>query len=88
MQCLISSIACAIDGILCEQEVSNQKKLVYLRKQIELNQRACRLDQNTVTMALRIVFYSLSLSTLTHGVTQASNSILIDSNIAHASYQY
>ena len=26
----------------------------------------CRLDQNTVTMALRRVFYSLSLSTLTH----------------------
>ena len=28
--------------------------------------RVCRLDQNTVTMALRRVFYSLSLSTLTH----------------------
>ena len=28
--------------------------------------RVCRLDQNTVTIALRRVFYSLSLSTLTH----------------------
>ena len=28
--------------------------------------RVCRLDQNTVTMALRRVFYSISLSTLTH----------------------
>ena len=28
--------------------------------------RVCRLDQNTVTMALRRIFYSLSLSTLTH----------------------
>ena len=27
--------------------------------------RVCRLDQNTVTMALRRVFYSLSLSTTT-----------------------
>ena len=27
--------------------------------------RVCRLDQNTVTLALRRVFYSLSLSTLT-----------------------
>ena len=28
--------------------------------------RVCRLDQNMVTMALRRVCYSLSLSTLTH----------------------
>ena len=28
--------------------------------------RVCHLDQNTATMALRRVFYSLSLSTLTH----------------------
>ena len=62
----------------CEQEVSDQKNIVYLRKQVELNhvillkvKRVCRLDQNMVTMALRRVFYSLSLSTLTHGM-QAS----------------
>ena len=47
----------------------------------------CRLDQNTVTMALRKVFYSLSLSTtaLTHAVFYTL--ILINSNIALASYQ-
>ena len=62
----------------CEQEVSDQKNIVYLRKQVELNhvillkvKRVCRLDQNMVTMALRRVLYSLSLSTLTHGM-QAS----------------
>ena len=31
----------------------------------------CRLDQNTVTMALRRVFYSLSLSTLSHACITA-----------------
>ena len=39
--------------------------------------RVCRLDQNMVPMALRRVFYSLSIS-----------SILINSNITLASYQY
>ena len=83
---------------LCDQEVSDQKKIVYLRKQEELNQiryiiilkvkRVCRLDQNTVTMALRRVFYSLSLSTTTLTHAGFYTRILINSNTALASYQY
>ena len=47
--------------------------------------RVCRLDQNMVTMALRRVFYSLSLSTTHAGFYTR---ILINLNIALASYQY
>ena len=50
--------------------------------------RVCRLDQNTVTMALRRVFYSLSLSTTTLTHAGFYTRILINSNIALASYQY
>ena len=50
--------------------------------------RVCRLDQNTVTMALRRVFYSLSLSTTTLTHAGFYTLILINSNIALASYQY
>ena len=50
--------------------------------------RVCRLDQNTVTMALRRVFYSLSLSTTTLTHAGFYTRILINSNIVLASYQY
>ena len=50
--------------------------------------RVCRLDQNTVTMALRRVFYSLSLSTTTLTHAGFYTRILINANIALASYQY
>ena len=63
--CLNSIVAARWNGA-SRQDVSDQKKIVYLRKQVGLNiillkvKRVCRLDQNTVTMALRRVFYSLS----------------------------
>ena len=62
--CSVLLVLLLRDGILpCEQEVSDQKKTLNQVGYIILLKRVCRLDQNTVTMALRRVFYSLSLST-------------------------
>ena len=68
--CLISITAARWNGA-----ISDQKKRVYLRKQVAGAKSSryiillkvkyvCRLDQITVTMALCRVFYSLSLSML------------------------
>ena len=68
------------------QETGRAKSSRYI---ILLNaKRVCRLDQNTVQLALRRVFYSLSLSTTTLTHAGFYTRILINSNIALACYQY
>ena len=36
--CSVLLVLLLRDGILCEQEVSDQNKIVYIRRQVELNQ--------------------------------------------------
>ena len=64
MQYLISIAATRMEWCKRSKETGRAKSSRYI---ILLKvKRVCHLDQNTVTMALRRVFYSLSLSTLTH----------------------
>ena len=75
MQCLISIVAARWNIVRARSKRSKEDSLP--QEIVRANKssryiillkvkRVCRLDQNTVTMALRRVFYSLSLSTLTH----------------------
>ena len=61
MQYLISIAATRMEWCKRSKETGRARYIILLKVK-----RVCRLDQNMVTMALRRVFYSLSLSTLTH----------------------
>ena len=74
MQCLISITAARWNIVQARSKRSKQDSFPQETGRAKSSRyiillkvkRVCRLDQNTVTMALRRVFYSLSLSALTH----------------------